>query len=213
MTSTATATRSPYTAIREAFVSERRLTIDSGHAFRRDTERRHALRALVTNPGAVLERHRRDVRAGADVVTTATWGLAAAAWLSTEPDRWMAVARRGIQLARLAIAAQKRVGEVAVAFSVDASVDLPDGGLTMNRLARVLAAEGPDLLLVEARSEAQPSLPATVKSLDTTRLPVWLSLPRAPHEIDWLVRSGRRTRLVDVGPAAVGDSPIEITRW
>ena len=99
MTSTATATRSPYTAIREAFVSERRLTIDSGHAFRRDTERRHALRSLVTNPGAVLERHRRDVRAGADVVTTATWGLAAAAWLSTEPDRWMAVARRGIQLA------------------------------------------------------------------------------------------------------------------
>ncbi|HEY6888528.1 MAG TPA: homocysteine S-methyltransferase family protein, partial [Solirubrobacter sp.] len=148
MTSTATATRSPYTAIREAFVSERRLTIDSGHAFRRDTERRHALRSLVTNPGTVLERHRRDVRAGADVVTTATWGLAAAAWLSTEPDRWMAVARRGIRLARLAIAAQKRVGEVAVAFSVDASVDLPDGGLTMNRLARVLAAEGPDLLLV-----------------------------------------------------------------
>jgi hypothetical protein len=214
MTSTATATRAPYTAIREAFISQRRLTIDSGHALRRDIDGRHALRSLVTNPVAVLERHRRDVRAGADVLTTATWGVAAASWVSTEPDRWMAVARRGIRLARLAIAAQKRVGEVAVAFSVDAGVDLPDGGLTMNRLARVLVAERPDLLLVEARSESQPTLPSTVKSLDSTRLPVWLSLPRAPQEIDWLVSSGRRTRLVDVGPEAVGGTnPIEITRW
>jgi hypothetical protein len=213
MTSTATATRSPYTAIREAFITQRRLTIDSGHAFRRDVERRHALRSLVTNPGVVLERHRRDVRAGADVVTTATWGVAAASWISTEPDRWMAVARRGIRLARLAIAAQKRVGEVAVAFSVDAAVDLPDGGLTMNRLARVLVAERPDLLLVEARSETQASLESTVSSLDSTRLPVWLLLPRAPQEIEWLVRRGRRTRLVDVGPAAAGCGPIEITRW
>jgi homocysteine S-methyltransferase len=210
MTSTATATRSPYTAIREAFINQRRLTIDSGQHLRRDVERRHALRSLVTNPTAVLERHRHDVRSGADVLTTATWGVASASCISTEPDRWMAVARRGIRLARLAIAAQRRVGEVAVAFSLDAGVDLPDGGLTMNRLARVLVAERPDLLFVEARSASQPTLQATFKSLDTTRLPLWLSLPRVPKAIDWLEQSGRRTRVVDVGTAA---RPIEITRW
>jgi hypothetical protein len=38
------AARSPYTAIREAFISQRRLTIDGGHVLRRDSERRHALR-------------------------------------------------------------------------------------------------------------------------------------------------------------------------
>ena len=115
----------------------------------------YALRTLVTNPGDVLERHRRDVRAGADVLTTATWGIAAASWISPEPDRWMTVARRGIRLARLAIAAQKRVGQVAVAFSIDSAMDLPDDGVTIKRLVHTVAAEAPDLLILEARSAQQ----------------------------------------------------------
>ena len=195
-----------YISLREAWVAQRPLVIDSGHEYRRDVERRHALRTLVTQPGDVLERHRRDVRAGADVVTTATWGIAAASWVSPEPDRWMTVARRGVRLARLAIAAQKRVGKVAVAFSIDASMDIPDGGLTINRLTRMFAAESPDLVIVEARSVKQPTLEQTVRSLDAARLPVWLSVPRAPRSIEWLERRGKRTRVLDPGL-------LEITRW
>jgi len=160
---------------------------------------------LVSSPGEVLERHRRDVRAGADVVTTATWGIAAATWVSPEPDRWMKIARRGVRLARLAIAAQRRDGEVAVAFSVDAG-DLRDGGLTINRLVRMFDADRPDLVILEARSERQPALEDTVRSLEPTRLPVWLSFPRAPRTIEWLERRGRRTRELDPGL-------LEITRW
>jgi methionine synthase I (cobalamin-dependent) len=197
---------SAYIALREAWVVDRPLVIDSGKRFRREVERRHALRTLVTDPADVLERHRRDVRAGADVVTTATWGIAAAAWLSPAPDRWMTVARRGIRLARLAIAAQKRVGEVAVAFSIDSAMDLPDDGLTIKRLVRMIHEESPDLLILEARSPRQARLEQTVRALEAARLPLWLSMPRAPRSIEWLEQRGKRTRLVDQGL-------LEITRW
>ena len=50
----------------------------------------------------------------------------------------MTVARRGVRLARLAVAAQRRVGEVAVAFSVDAGLDTPHSGVAMARISRLL---------------------------------------------------------------------------
>src|ERR1700754_783226 len=169
---------SAYIALREAWVAERPLVIDSGQQFRRDVEHRHALRSLVATPGDVLERHRRDVRGGADVITTATWGIAAATWVSPEPDRWMTIARRGVRLARLAIAAQKRVGQVAVGFSIDPAMDLGDDGTIVDRLVRIFLDERPDLLILEARSPRQPRLEQTVKVLERARLPLWLSLPR-----------------------------------
>ncbi|WP_028064106.1 homocysteine S-methyltransferase family protein [Solirubrobacter soli] len=184
---------------------DRPLMIDSGHRHRREVERRHGLRQLVSNPGDVLERHRRDVRAGADVVTTATWGIAAATVVSPEPDRWMTIARRGVRLARLAIAAQKRVGKVAVGFSIDSTMDLDDGG-TISRLVDLFHAEHPDFLILDARSPRQPMLEQTVRALESARLPLWLSMPRAPRSIDWLEQRGKRTRLVDQGL-------LEITRW
>jgi methionine synthase I (cobalamin-dependent) len=197
---------SAYIALREAWVAERPLVIDSGQQYRRDVERRYALRTLVTDPADVLERHRRDVRAGADVLTTATWGIAAAATVSPEPDRWMTIARRGVRLARLAIAAQKRVGKVAVGFSIDPTTDFGDAEETIDRLVRTFADEAPDLLILEARSPRQPMLEQTVRTLEKARLPLWLSMPRAPRSIEWLERRGKRTRLVDPGL-------LEITRW
>src|SRR5690242_2702254 len=196
---------SAYIALREAWVVDRPLVIDSGKRQRREVERRHGLRQLVTNPADVLDRHRRDVRAGADVVTTATWGIAAATVVSPEPDRWMTIARRGVRLARLAIAAQKRVGKVAVGFSIDSTMDLHDGG-TISRLVELFHAEHPDFLILDARSPRQPMLEQTVRALESARLPLWLSMPRAPRSIDWLERRGKRTRLVDQGL-------LEITRW
>jgi hypothetical protein len=196
---------SAYIALRESWVVDRPLVIDSGKRHRREVERRHGLRQLVTNPGDVLERHRRDVRGGADVVTTATWGIAAATLVSPEPDRWMTIARRGVRLARLAIAAQKRVGKVAVGFSIDSTMDLHDGG-TISRLVELFHAEHPDFLILDARSPRQPMLEQTVRALESARLPLWLSMPRAPRSIDWLEQRGKRTRLVDSGL-------LEITRW
>jgi hypothetical protein len=196
---------SAYIALREAWVVDRPLVIDSGQRHRREVERRHGLRQLVSSPGDVLERHRRDVRAGADVVTTATWGIAAASVVSPEPDRWMTVARRGVRLARLAIAAQRRVGKVAVGFSIDSTVDAGDGD-TIGRLVELFHAERPDLLILDARSPRQPMLEQTVRALESARLPLWLSMPRAPRSIEWLERRGKRTRLVDQGL-------LEITRW
>jgi S-methylmethionine-dependent homocysteine/selenocysteine methylase len=196
---------SAYIALREAWVVDRPLVIDSGKRHRREVERRHGLRQLVTNPADVLDRHRRDVRAGADVVTTATFGIAAATLVSPEPDRWMTVARRGVRLARLAIAAHRRVGQVAVGFSIDFTMDLGDGG-TISRLVDLFHAERPDLLILEARSPRQPKLEQTVRALESARLPLWLSMPRAPRSIDWLEQRGKRTRLVDSGL-------LEITRW
>ena len=196
---------SAYIALREAWVVDRPLVIDSGQRHRRDVERRHGLRQLVSNPGDVLERHRRDVRAGADVVTTATFGIAAATVVSPEPDRWMTIARRGVRLARLAIAAQKRVGKVAVGFTIDSTMDLGDED-ALKRLVGMIHTEAPDLVILEARSPKQPLLEQTVRSLESARLPLWLSMPRAPRSIDWLERRGKRTRLVDRGL-------LEITRW
>jgi hypothetical protein len=197
---------SAYIALREAWVAERPLVIDSGRQFRRDVERRHALRTLVSTPGDVLERHRRDVRSGADVITTATWGIAAASLVSPEPDRWMTIARRGVRLARLAIAAQKRVGQVAVGFAIDPTMDFGDEEQTLDRLVRTFHDERPDLLILEARSARQPRLAQTVRMLERARLPLWLSLPRVPQSIDWLEERGKRTRLVVPGL-------LEITRW
>jgi hypothetical protein len=196
---------SAYIALREAWVVDRPLVIDSGQRHRRDVERRYGLRQLVSNPGDVLERHRRDVRAGADVVTTATWGIAAATVVSPEPDRWMTIARRGVRLARLAIAAQKRVGKVAVGFTIDSTMDLGDED-ALKRLVGMIHTEAPDLVILEARSPRQPLLEQTVRSLESARLPLWLSMPRAPRSIDWLEQRGKRTRLVDQGL-------LEITRW
>jgi hypothetical protein len=197
---------SAYIALREAWVAERPLVIDSGRRLRRDVERRHALRSLVTAPGDVLERHRRDVRSGADVLTTSTWGIAAATWVSPEPDRWMTIARRGVRLARLAIAAQRRVGNVAVGFSIDPTMDFDEGGETVDRLVRAFADDRPDLLILEARSPYQPRLEQTVYVLERARLPLWLSLPRVPQSIEWLEARGKRIRTVAPGL-------LEITRW
>ena len=111
----------------------------------------------------------------------------------------MTVARRGVRLARLAIAAQKRVGKVAVAFSIDATNDIPGDGDTFNAARphgrRRVARPGDPRGALRAPADARADRPL----LDATRLPLWLSLPRAPRSIEWLEQRGKRTRRVDPG--------------
>lgn len=158
---------SAYDGLREALAAERCVILDGG-----------TTGGAARIPAAAVALHRRYIRAGCDVVTTDTRGL-----LSTTPDggrhpRWPELARRGVRLARQAVAQERREGEVAVAFSIDAEVDRPDGAESIRLLGRALAEEPPDLLVVEGLTIISPTLHATVEALMAIRLPVWLSFRR-----------------------------------
>jgi S-methylmethionine-dependent homocysteine/selenocysteine methylase/SAM-dependent methyltransferase len=156
-------------------------------------ERLWGTRALIDTPDLVLDVHRRYVAAGCDVISTNTWGLASA--LQAEgprlwddagaPVHWMDIARRGLHLATQAVHDANKDGETAVAFSLNADVDSPDGRETIRLLARLFADEPrpPDLVLVETLSILRPSLYETVEELLGIGLPVWLSFRRCRHGV------------------------------
>src|SRR4051812_31446191 len=167
-----------------------------------------------------LALHRRYVRAGCDVVTTDTRGL-----LSTAPGvgrhpRWPELARRSVEIARRAVAKERREGEVAVAFSIDAEIARPDGAETIALLGRALAEEPPDLLVVEGLAVVGPTLHATVEALMAIGPPVWLSFRRCRHglcgvygqhwggpEDDTFGRAVRRFEELGVGALLLGCIP------
>ncbi|MEA2320623.1 MAG: hypothetical protein QOD81_473 [Solirubrobacteraceae bacterium] len=155
-------------------------------------ERLWGTRALIDTPDLVLDVHRRYVAAGADVVSANTWGLASALaadgprrWGDAgAPVHWMDIARRGLRLAVSAVEESERP-DTAVAFSLNADVDSPDGRETISLLGRLFADEPrpPDLVLVETLSVLRPSLMETVEELLGIGLPVWLSFRRCRHGI------------------------------
>jgi S-methylmethionine-dependent homocysteine/selenocysteine methylase len=158
---------------------------DAEHAI---DERLWGTRALVEESAAVLDVHRGYVAAGCDVISTNTWGLPSALlhgvaplWNSTEPVHWMDLARRGLRLAREAVADGGREERCAVAFSINGDVDSEEGASTIRLLARLFANEPPDLILLETLTVVRPSLYATVQALLDTGLPVWLSFRRCRH--------------------------------
>jgi S-methylmethionine-dependent homocysteine/selenocysteine methylase/SAM-dependent methyltransferase len=144
-----------------------------------------ATRALVDAPAEVLGVHRRYVELGCDVICTNTWGLPSAVrhddlrlWESTTPVHWIDIARRGVQLARQAIAEAGREGEVAVAFSVNGDIDTPEGEEMIRLLARAFEDGPPDLLLLETLALVREETFATVERLLRTGLPLWTSFRR-----------------------------------
>jgi S-methylmethionine-dependent homocysteine/selenocysteine methylase/SAM-dependent methyltransferase len=154
---------------------------DAEHAL---DERLWGTRALVEQSAEVLRVHRRYVEVGCDLISTNTWGLPSAllggatlAWGSTEPVHWIDLARRGLRLAREAVAD----GGCAVAFSINGDVDTEEGETTIRLLSRLFADEAPDLILLETVSLVRPSLFGTVERLLDTGLPVWLSFRRCRH--------------------------------
>ncbi|MBA2645080.1 MAG: homocysteine S-methyltransferase family protein, partial [Solirubrobacterales bacterium] len=185
------------------------------------------LRALVDAPDAVLRVHERYLAAGSDVISTSTWGLSSALTVtgaprsaSTLPMHWMDVARRGLAVGHEAIARQGRTGECALAFSVNSDLDSEDGRAMVPLLARVLAEQPPDLILLETLSLLRPSLDETVEALLATGLPVWLSFRRCRHgmcgvfgqhwggpEGDAFGRAARRFEAMGVGALLVNCIP------
>ena len=187
----------PYGRLRDAIAGGRCVLLDGGigtelprAAARPEVLDEHlwGVGSLVDAPDAVARVHRDYVAAGCDVITTNTWGLPTAladegsrGWELTRSVHWVDVARRGIALARTAIADGGRAGEVAVAFSLNGDLDSPAGGEMIGLLARLFADEPPDLVLVETLALVRPSLFAAVEALLDTGLPVWLSFRRCRH--------------------------------
>jgi S-methylmethionine-dependent homocysteine/selenocysteine methylase/SAM-dependent methyltransferase len=196
----------------------------------REDERLWGTRALIDTPDLVLDVHRRYVAAGCDVISTNTWGLASALaadgprlWDQTgAPVHWMDIARRGLRLATTAVEEAGRAGETAVAFSLNADVDSPDGRETIRLLARLFADEParPDVVLVETLSVLRPSLFETVEELLGVGVPVWLSFRRCRHGVcgvygehwggpegDEFGRAARRFEQMGVGALLVNCIP------
>lgn len=215
-----------YDIVRAAVAEQRCVVLDGGiatelpHRHGQDHERRWGIEALTSAPDDVLDVHRRYVRAGVDVITTNTWALATLLdgggmrRDQAHPVHWMEAARRGVRVARQAIADEGREGECAVAFSLNGDLDGPDGPETVALLARTLADDPPDLLLLETLSVLRPSLFDLVAALLDTTIPVWASFRRCPHgqcgvygqhwggpEADAFGRAARRFE--DMGVAAL----------
>ena len=142
-------------------------------------EQMWGVRALATSPADVQAVHRRYVDVGCDVITTNTWGLATA--VSSGDGHWLEVARRGVQVARAAVAEGGREGRTAVAFSLNGDIDGAEGPETIRLLTRAWADEPPDLVLVETLTLVQPTLLEAVSGLLDTGIPVWMSFRRCRH--------------------------------
>ena len=171
--------------------------LDGGNATELEREQAGELRnadrglwgtgALYRAPYAVLDVHRRYVEAGADVISTNTWAILAAAELEagglvgrTGLTHWLDVARLGISLARQAVAD----GPGAVAFSVNGDVDSEERLASLRLLARVFRDEPPDLVLLETMSLIRDGLTyRAVEAALETGLPVWLSFRRCRHGV------------------------------
>ena len=146
--------------------------------------------ALYDAPYAVLDVHRAYVAAGADVISTNTWAILAAAEVRAGGaaagglTHWMDVARLGLRVAREAVEAEGRTGSCAVAFSVNGDVEGQERLESLRLLARVLEEDPPDLLLLETMSLLREG--TTTEAIEialATGLPVWLSFRRCRHGV------------------------------
>ena len=146
--------------------------------------------ALTHAPELVEEVHRRYLDAGADVVSTDTWSILAEPaagrdpGLRGQPYHWLDAARRGVQLARAAVADAGREASCAVAFAVSEELVSPVRAESVRLLGRAFADDPPDLILLETLTLIrEPATSETVELLLETGLPVWLSFRRCRHGV------------------------------
>ncbi len=183
-----------YERIRSALRSQECVLLDGGvttelaQRHGQDHERLWGIEALASTPDEVLGVHRRYVEAGVHVITTNTWALPAVVSgdghvepADGHPVHWMEIARRGVEVARTAIADGGRAGEVAVAFSLNGELEGPEGPETVALLERALASDPPDAILFETLSVIRPWLFDVVEALLKTPIPLWLSFRRCLH--------------------------------
>ena len=183
-----------YRAVQAALAAQRCVLLDGGiatelpHQHNQDHERLWGIEALASAPEEVFDVHRRYVDAQVDVLTTNTWSLpslidddGSVPRDRRSPVHWMEIARRGVDVARRAIADGGRTGQVAVAFSLNGDIGVEDGAESVALLARTLAENPPDLILLETLTLLGPSMFDVIEALLATKLPLWLSFRRCRH--------------------------------
>ena len=181
--------------------------------------------ALLNATDAVKQVHRSYAEVGCDVISTDTWGIQSAmngegALTGLASGDWMELARRGIRLARQAVADVAREGELAVAFSLHGDVADEQGLERLELLARVFDEEPPDLVLLETMSLVQDVTFRGVETLVASGFPVWLSFRRCRHglcgvfgqhwggpEGDLFGRAARRFEEMGVGALMINCIP------
>lgn len=149
--------------------------------------------ALIEAPDLVKQIHADYVRAGAQVLTAATFRTSRYTLAKENLASWAAeLTNLAVRLAREAANEVNPEAEMAVAGSLAPLEDCyhpewtpPDGILTTEHqhTAGLLAAAGADLIIVETQNSAREALIATKAAL-ATGLPVWVSFtPRSPNEL------------------------------
>jgi S-methylmethionine-dependent homocysteine/selenocysteine methylase/SAM-dependent methyltransferase len=191
----------PYERIEHLLGAERAVILDGGtstelqrlgvRGYRLNDKELWGTAMLYQAPQAVLKVHKRFVAAGADIVSTDTWGMlrapeleAAGAAAFAGSGRWMEMARLGVRIARQAVEDAGREDEVAVAFTIGGDVDGDRRLGTLELLTRVFKQDPPDVILMETLSLIREDLrfPA-VEIMLQTGIPVWLSYRRCLHGV------------------------------
>lgn len=182
-------------------------------------------------PYDVLQVHKKYVAAGADIITTNTWGIVNAPEIEARTavtakaplTHWMDIARLGIRLARQAIAEADEKDKCAVAFSLNGDVESLERQRTLELLVRVFENDPPDLILMETLSLIRENLTfSAVEIMLETGIPVWLSFRRCRHGVcgvygqhwggpegDLFGRAARRFEKMGVGALMINCLPID----
>ncbi len=135
-------------------------------------------RALLEAPEVVRRIHREYAAAGATVHTADTFRTRR----RTLGEEWGALAARAVRLARESVPAQHRVAGSLAPLEDCYRPDLspPDPGPEHRELARLLADEGVDLLLVETFPHVGEALVAVAEAVDTG-VETWVSFTAGPE--------------------------------
>lgn len=159
-------------------------------------------RALIEAPEVVRRIHREYAQAGATVHTADTFRTKR----RTLGTQWEELAARAVRLARESVPAHHRVAGSLAPLEDCYRPDLspPDPGPEHRELARLLADEGVDLLLVETFPHVGEAL-AAVEAAVGTGVETWVSFTAGPHAglltPEQVAAGGRRA--VELGTRAV----------
>jgi len=165
--------------------------------------------ALDTAPDVVAAIHRDYARAGAQVHTANTFRTQPRRF----PERWRELAHRAVTIAREALAGSdcRVAGSIApLEDCYSPSLSPADPRPEHRLMARALAEEGVDLLLVETFPHVGEALIAAEEAV-ATGLPTWLSFTAGPDATllkpDEVRQGARRAVALGVGAVLVNCIP------
>jgi methionine synthase I (cobalamin-dependent) len=139
--------------------------------------------AIVTHPDVIREVHQAYVRAGADIITTNTFGTLSLSLRGTRlEDRVAEVNRRAVQLAREACSAANRpiciagsmAGMIGTVYWRDASSSHEEVRSAYREQAALLADAGVDLLFLEMTQDIDVGV-AAVEGASEAGIPLWVA--------------------------------------